>query len=418
MNNWKNTIIGNAFSFTSKPRDLSVADNEEIPFIRMEDIPLSNIYADKFTLKMKNKISSATYFENGDFLLAKITPSFENGKQGIAKINNKFGYATTEVIPIKALEGQSDIYFLFFYLKDKRVRNELAGKMEGSTGRQRLNKDLIKNMVISLPPLEEQRKIVFILSLIQKAIEEQEKIIETTTELKKSLMQKLFTEGLHGEKQKKTEIGLIPESWEVSELKNVVSSIDYGLSEAIPKNPPKNGVKIVSTADITKSGEILYEQIRTISAKKTVIERLLLKTGDVLFNWRNSLDHIGKSSIFTAQNEKHIFASFILRIRCDEQKSHNRYLCYLMNYFREIGVFSRLARRAVNQANYNRNEIYVLKIPVPSYSEQVEISDVIQKIDENIVSHTNLKIGYEIIFNNLLHQLMSGELRVDDINLN
>ena len=76
---------------------------------------------------------------------------------------------------------------------------------------------LLKNQSISIPPLHEQQKIAAILFKIQQAIEIQESIIEKTRELKKSTLHHVFTHGLRGEKLKETEIGPIPESWEVCE---------------------------------------------------------------------------------------------------------------------------------------------------------------------------------------------------------
>ena len=68
----------------------------------MELIPNDKLNLSNYIEKTPNTISSGVYFENGDLLLSKITPSFENGKQCIIQnIKNGFGIATTEVIPIK-----------------------------------------------------------------------------------------------------------------------------------------------------------------------------------------------------------------------------------------------------------------------------------------------------------------------------
>ena len=250
---------------------------------------------------------------------------------------------------------------------------------------------------------------------MQRAIEAQERIIQITTELKKALMHKLFTEGLHNEPQKQTEIGPIPESWEVNRLIETVEFIDYGVSQAIPKTPTPSGVKIVSTADIDKQGNLHYWKIRRIIAPEKTVNRLVLKDGDVLFNWRNSAELIGKSTIFEEQNEPHIFASFILRICTGEKKSHNYFLKHLMNHYREKGVFVKLARRAVNQANYNKNEISSLKIPSPTYFEQVEIANVIHGVEEKMQKHQEKKDALQSLFRTLLHELMTAKTRIQDL---
>jgi type I restriction enzyme S subunit len=248
---WTLGPIAESFDFTGKPRGLDLSKNgDEIPFFPMDQIPLGRIHVSQFTPKPLAELGSGTYVENGDLMVAKITPSFENGKQAIVDIQTDFAYATTEVIPMRGRKGESDTLFLFFYLLHPEVRSDLAGKMEGSTGRQRLSKTVLGDRLIPLPPLPEQKKIAHILSTVQRAIEAQERIIQTTTELKKALMHKLFTEGLRHEPQKQTEIGPVPESWEVVRIK-ATGTVVTG-STPSTKNPDFYGgdYNLISPADL------------------------------------------------------------------------------------------------------------------------------------------------------------------------
>lgn len=154
---WDVKKISDVYIFTNKPRGL--VDLPAVPFIPMEKIPVEGIRLTDYEIKPKNQISSSTYFEKGDLLLAKITPSFENGKQVIADINEEYGYGSTEIIPIKEINEVSDIRFLYYYLLIPHIRSKLAGKMEGSTGRQRLNKSVLEEELIPIPPIKVQREV-------------------------------------------------------------------------------------------------------------------------------------------------------------------------------------------------------------------------------------------------------------------
>ena len=305
---------------------------------------------------------------------------------------------------------QDFIYFSLIFQEDY-----IASLGTGSTFKA-INKSQLENIQIPDFTLNEQLKVTYILNTLQKNIEHQNRLIINSIEFKKAFIHRLLTEGTKGEKQKETEIGLLPESWTVKELIEVVEFIDYGVSQAIPKTAPDKGVKIVSTADINRDGELLYNQIRTIEVPPRTIDKLRLKDGDLLFNWRNSAELIGKSSIFHEQSEPHIFASFILRINCGERKSHNYFLKYLMNHYREEGIFIKLSRRAVNQANYNRNEISVLPIPVPPIKEQVEIANLISTVENKINYHKTKKVLLNELFKTLLNELMTGKRRVHEID--
>ncbi|MYF55017.1 hypothetical protein F4225_04440, partial [Candidatus Poribacteria bacterium] len=159
--NWQIVRFQEVVKFTKKPKDLRYSEYSEVPFVPMNLIPIATLFSDKFTLRPTNALSSGTYFEPGDILLAKITPSFENGKQSIIEdLPTPFGIATTEVIPIREVEGVSDRVYLFYYLLSPDVRALLTARMKGTTGRLRLGAETLADLEFPLPPLAEQRRIV------------------------------------------------------------------------------------------------------------------------------------------------------------------------------------------------------------------------------------------------------------------
>src|SRR5262245_61600823 len=113
---WSVKPIREVYAFTRKPRGLTFANSTSVPFLPMDAIPIGRVYVSTFEERLASEIGSGTYVENGDLVIAKITPSFENGKQAILDWNRPFGFATTEVIPIKEVAGISDKRFLFHFL--------------------------------------------------------------------------------------------------------------------------------------------------------------------------------------------------------------------------------------------------------------------------------------------------------------
>ena len=130
-----------------------------------------------------------------------------------------------------------DLEFLFYFLRHIDLT-----RIVGDVGVPGLNREMAYMEQVCFPAaLTEQKKIAHILSTVQRAIEAQERIIQTTTDLKKALMRKLFTEGLRNEPQKQTEIGPIPESWEVLTVESVcaikASAMSYKQLEDAPNVP-------------------------------------------------------------------------------------------------------------------------------------------------------------------------------------
>jgi len=165
---WEVVKLGEVANCRGNARKKIAPTTSFIPFVPMSLLPDDALYVTQWEMRKPSYVRSGVYIQEGDLLLAKITPCFENGKQGIVQgLPGGWGYATTEVIPIKVVD-QIVPEYLAFYLKLAGVRQSLASKMEGTTGRQRLPKSVVESLPIPLPPLSEQREIARILQAVDQ----------------------------------------------------------------------------------------------------------------------------------------------------------------------------------------------------------------------------------------------------------
>jgi len=185
--------VGDGYEVTKKPRALDRSTFPMIPFAAMEAIPQGGSYLPTFTMKAPTSIASGTYFELGDLLVAKITPSFENGKQALVyQLDTPFGYATTEVIPLRPRSDEHDPRFLFFYLLNTDVRSYVTERMEGSTGRQRVPENVLLDLPIPIFTFFEQKAIADVLESIHRLRELVRKKDSVLGNLSNALLHKLI----------------------------------------------------------------------------------------------------------------------------------------------------------------------------------------------------------------------------------
>ncbi len=159
----------------------------------METIPQGGLYEPDYIQRAPSEIRNGTYFERGDILVAKITPSFENGKQALtAALPAPFGVATTEVIPLRPRGCGQDPRFLFFYLLHPEIRQHVASRMEGSTGRQRVPVEVLLDLPLPAFGPHEQRAIADSLEVVQRlsALDLRKRTVRE--ELFKALLHKLM----------------------------------------------------------------------------------------------------------------------------------------------------------------------------------------------------------------------------------
>lgn len=120
----------------------------------------------------KAPFSGGSKFRNGDTIMARITPCLENGKTAFVDIlgEDEIAFGSTEFIVMRAKEGVSDPQFIYYLATSPSFRSIAIKSMVGSSGRQRVQQTVLDELVLSVPPLEEQKKISSLLCVLDQKI--------------------------------------------------------------------------------------------------------------------------------------------------------------------------------------------------------------------------------------------------------
>ena len=136
-------------------------------------------------------------FKNGDTLVARITPSLENGKTSIVNCldQGEVGFGSTEFIVLRAKEGITDPEYVYYLATDSYFRDVAIKSMTGSSGRQRVQTDVLKKLPVEIPSLAEQQKIAHTLSLLDAKIDLLRQQNETLEAMGAAVFREWFVEG-------------------------------------------------------------------------------------------------------------------------------------------------------------------------------------------------------------------------------
>jgi type I restriction enzyme S subunit len=307
------------------------------------------------------------------------------------------------VVDPAALNAQ----FLAFYLLLKWNEGHFHSICQRHVNQASVGKDRLGATV--LPPIElpEQKKIAHILSTVQRAIEAQERIIQTTTELKKALMHKLFTEGLRHEPQKQTEIGPVPESWEIKTVGDycdilngyAFKSEDYVTTEGIPN---------FRVVNISWDGTVSMDDCKFLPESFAESHKqYLLNEGDILFVMvgatRGKLAQIPES-ILPALMNQNMWRIVPSREGIDRD--------YLFHHLRRSVVG--LLQEDDDQARgfFKKSDFRDIPLAIPSIQEQIEIRTALGTLETKLGQHAAKAAQLNDLFRTLLHELMTAKIRV------
>jgi len=290
---------------------------------------------------------------------------------------------------------------------------KITHKQLSEAGRTLQNISARNHSTLRKDPLltTEQKKISHIFSTTQLAIEAQERIIQTTTELKKALMHKLFTEGLRNEPQKQTEIGPVPESWEVVPLSDVCRFQTGGTPSK--KNPEfwQGTIPWVSPKDMKRprlddaTDHISQEALESGSKLAPARSVFVVVRGMIL-----------AKTVPVALAEVPMAINQDMRAIVPESKLRSDFLLYALETFRG-SLFKKVGRSGHGTYTLMSHEIAAFKIPLPDLEIQEEVATAIQNLETKKQLHESKRNRLQDIFRTLLHELMTAETRVNKLEI-
>jgi type I restriction enzyme S subunit len=413
MSDWQQSTVGEvATGFLSGGTpSTSRADywTGDIPWIT------SKWLRDKLELTTGEKFVSKEAVEN---TATKIVPKDSiifATRVGVGKVGiNRIDLAINQDLAGVLIDSENyDITFIAYQLGIDSIQQYVSMNKRGATIKG-ITRDCLEQIRLNIPPLAEQKRIAHILSTVQRAIEAQERIIQTTTELKKALMHKLFTEGLRNEPQKQTEIGPIPESWDLIRCEDACSTTSVGIVVRPTQYYLPIGVPALRSQNV-RVDRMQMEPMVYISeeANDGPVVKSKLRTGDVLIVRTGA--NLGMSCVLPAELDG-CNCIDLLFIRTNPERLNGSFLSRFINSEeakKQVGA----GKTGMAQPHFNVGTVKRIFVPLPPLEDQEVIVSCLEKIDQKHDLAADKKSALQDLFRTLLHELMTAKTRVGELEI-
>lgn len=365
------------------------------PFVAMGDlIP----YRKKITIFSQRKVSgSNTKFQNGDTLLAKITPSLENGKTAFVDILKKdeIAHGSTEFIVLCGKENYTLNQFVYYLMRTPEFREKAIKSMTGTSGRQRVQETVFDDYEIELPSLTIQEKIAKILSDFDSKIENlqnQNKILE---QMAQAIFKSWFVDFDGITEFENSELGKIPKGWIVGNLENICEIIMGQSPPGTTYNEDGNG--IIFFQGKTDFGDFFPTPRVYCTSPKKFAEK-----NDVLFTVRAPIGSINIAK------EKCCIGRGLASLRL--KNNHGSFLYYfLKNSFNE---WQRFDADGTIFGAVTKEKMCGFRTIIPNTNTIISFNKTVDPLYNNIFKNNEQIQILTKIRDSLLPKLMSGEIRI------
>ncbi|MDY5002130.1 MAG: restriction endonuclease subunit S [Eubacteriales bacterium] len=336
-----------------------------------------------------------TKFRNGDTIMARITPCLENGKTAQVRIleEDEVAFGSTEYIVFRSKCAVTDPNYVYYLVCSPAVREPAIKSMVGSSGRQRVQTDVVASLEIDLPDIEVQKKISGILSAIDNKIEMNNKINENLLEQAQSIFTQEFLS-----------LGDLPNGWQKSSLLGIANYLN-GL--AMQKYRPTNdeqGLPVLKIKELRQGSFDSNSELCSPSIRPEYI----VHDGDVIFSWSGSL-LVDLWCGGTCGLNQHLFK--VTSSKYDKWF----YYAWTNHHLRKFTAIA--ADMATTMGHIKREELSKAEVLIPSQEDYDCIGGLLAPLYDLVITNRIENRKLASLRDELLPQLMPGQLDVSVLDL-
>jgi type I restriction enzyme, S subunit len=295
---------------------------------------------------------------------------------------------------LRPLSDQVEPRFYVYFLQSAFTQLGIFEGAGNKTTIPNLSRNRLAALEVPHPPVDEQHGIVRVLGRVRDAIRVHDRSAALAQDLKRATMQQLFARGLKGETQKETEIGPVPESWDVIPSSRIFKLTSGKTRPGSLSPEPTTGMPFPVLGG---NGIMGYSSEWNVDSPSTL---LIGRVGEYC-----GVVHISSGKVWITDNA--LYAKDWLM-----PEAKVPYVGAFLSYF-DINRFKRMAGQPlVTQGMINEHGV-----PVPPRDEQAEIMAILDAIDRKIDLHRRKRAVLDELFKALLHKLMTGEIRLAELDL-
>lgn len=341
--------------------------------------------------------SGGTKFRNGDTIMARITPCLENGKTAKVAVldDGEVGFGSTEYIVFRAKDG-IDEDFIYYLVCSPLVREPAIKSMVGSSGRQRVQTDVVQNLEIMVPDYEEQKRI----SGILKSLDDK---IAANTEVNKNLLEQALT--------------LYATQFSSSELNGCIGDYCSIKSGFAFKSSwwTNSGIRVIKIGSINQDNLNLLECSYVDEDKTDKAKDFVVKAGDLLIAMTGAT--IGKFAMVPYSSEMLLVNQRVGKFFLGNNPVEK--LPFIYCTLKQPEVYGEVVNRGQGSAQPNISASDIMSIPcvIPSQDAINNFNNTSQPLFDLIISNQRENQHLSELRNALLPKLMSGELDASNIEI-